>query len=113
MRRYSLTKTKIDKSGVEVYKTTYYPIIEIQDSDDFIFAKVGDRVDTLAHKYYGDTTLWWIIAKANGIKGKIALEPGQLLRIPRDATQILEKFEDLNESDGDESSSGGSSGGGY
>ena len=62
--RYSHTKVKIDKDGRRVLKPTIYPRIPIQDSDIFIYPKYGDRLDTLAFKHYGDTSLWWIIAKA-------------------------------------------------
>ena len=61
-------------------------------------SKVGDRIDSLAYKFYGDVTLWWIIAKANGIKGKTALEPGIPLRIPGNITSIIENFINLNTS---------------
>ena len=117
MKRYSNTGIKRDKSGVRVYNTTFYPSIPIDDSDQFIYTKFGDRVDALANEYYGDVTLWWIISKANGIKGQAGLKPGQLLRIPGQVEEILSKFRDLNgggTSGGGTSSggSGGSSGGG-
>ena len=73
MKRYTTTRKKIDKSGKRVYSTTYYPQIPISDSDKFIHPVSGDRLDTLAYKYYGDITLWWIIAKANGLKGKVGV----------------------------------------
>ena len=82
MNRYATTRKKMDKSGLRVYATTYYPEILLENSDQFIVTKVGDRLDTLSFNYYGDTTLWWIIAKANGIKGKVALNPETILRIP-------------------------------
>ena len=117
MKRYSNTEIKRDKSGVRVYNTTFYPSIPIDDSDQFIYTKFGDRVDALANEYYGDVTLWWIISKANGIKGQAGLKPGQLLRIPGQVEEILSNFRDLNgggTSGGGTSSggSGGSSGGG-
>ena len=117
MKRYSNTGIKRDKSGVRVYNTTFYPSIPIDDSDQFIYTKFGDRVDALANEYYGDVTLWWIISKANGIKGQAGLKPGQLLRIPGQVDEILSNFRDLNgggTSGGGTSSggSGGSSGGG-
>ena len=91
MKRYNSTETKIDKSGVEVYRTTYYPPIPIQDSDTFIYSVDGDRLDSLAYKYYGDNTLWWIIAKANEINnGKISPDPEVKLRIPTRIDDILE-----------------------
>jgi len=96
MKRYNNTTQKVDKSGIRVYQTTYYPEIKISDSDVFILPKFGDRLDSLAYKYYGDTTLWWIIAKANGIKG-VAVPPlDEPLRIPGNVTNIIEKFNDLN-----------------
>ena len=96
MKRYLNTKRKINKTGQRVYGTTYYPRIEIEDSDTFIYPKDGDRLDTLAYKYYGDITLWWVIAKANGIKGKAALSVDEILRIPGNITRILENFRRIN-----------------
>ena len=98
MNRYAPTPKKTDKSGIRVYETTYYPQIPIENSDKFVMSKVGDRIDSLAYKFYGDVTLWWIIAKANGIKGKTALAPGIPLRIPGNITQIIENFINLNTS---------------
>lgn len=96
MKRYSTTPRKLDKSGMRVYGTTYYPEIPIENSDTFIYSKVDDRLDLLAHKFYGDSTLWWVIAKANGIRGIAALEAGTPLRIPGNISGILEKFRNLN-----------------
>tara|TARA_B100001079_G_C16069096_1_gene364845 strand:- start:59 stop:352 length:294 start_codon:yes stop_codon:yes gene_type:complete len=96
MKRYSTTRTRIDKSGLRVYGTTYYPEIPLENQDKFIRAKDGDRLDTLAYNYYGDTTLWWVIAKANGVKGKPTLTIGEILRIPSNIVNIIEKFNNLN-----------------
>ena len=96
MKRYSTTRIKRDKSNITSYATTMYPPMPIQNSDQFIVSRVGDRLDTLASKYYGDVTLWWVIAKANGIKGKIALEPATDLRIPGNISTIIENFNKLN-----------------
>ena len=96
MKRYLTTRRKIDKSGIRVLSTTYYPEIPINNSDIFIYTKEGDRLDTLAHRYYGNNTLWWIIAKANGIRGKIGLEVATPLRIPGNITTIIEKFIHIN-----------------
>ena len=96
MNRYATTRQKLDKSGTRVYGTTYYPQIPIENADEFIFVKDGDRFDSLAFKYYNDVTLWWVIAKANGLKGKPALPAGKIIRIPSDITTIIEKFNNLN-----------------
>lgn len=99
MKRYSTTKQKIDKSGIRVYSTTYYPEILVSDSDTFIYPKDGERLDTLAYAYYNDVSLWWVIAKANGIKGKPALSSDDIIRIPVDIVKIIENFKNLNKSE--------------
>ena len=96
MKRYATTRQKIDKSGIRVYSTTYYPEIRISDGDSFIYPIEGERLDNLANKYYGDTTLWWVIAKANGLKGKPALSSDEIIRIPGNISSIIEKFQNLN-----------------
>tara|TARA_A100001011_G_C14309769_1_gene844970 strand:- start:2097 stop:2459 length:363 start_codon:yes stop_codon:yes gene_type:complete len=111
MSRYSDTKTKRDKSGVQVYTTTFYPNIPISDSDQFIYPLFGERLDSLANKYYGDPNLWWIISKANGLKGVINIPKDTQIRIPGEVDKILEDFRNLNSS-GTSSTGGSSSGGG-
>ena len=96
MKRYITTRRKVDKSGIRVYSTTYYPEIPIENSDTFIFTRVGDRLDNLAYTHYGDNTLWWVIAKANGLRGIMALKPSTPLRIPGNVIRILEKFRQIN-----------------
>ena len=94
--RYSNTKVKRDKSGIRAYKTTYYPDIPISDTDQFIYPHFGDRLDVLAHKFYGDVALWWVIAKANGIKGKMYAPQNTEIRIPGNVSKVLEDFNNIN-----------------
>jgi hypothetical protein len=47
--------------------------------------RVGDTLDRVAAKYYGDSTKWRDIADANGIRDPLAIRPGQLLAIPERA----------------------------
>ena len=96
MKRYATTRKKIDKSGIRVYRTTYYPEIPVSDSDIFMYPTEGERLDSLAHKHYGDTTLWWIIAKANGLKGKAGVSVDNILRIPGNIAKIIENFRKIN-----------------
>jgi hypothetical protein len=41
-----------------------------------------DRLDLISHIEYGDSTLWRIIAEANGITNPLKIRPGQRLIIP-------------------------------
>ncbi len=94
--RYSNTKVKRDKSGIRVYKTTYYPDIPIRNEDRFIYPRYGERLDLLSYKFYGDVTLWWVIAKANGLKGKMYVPQDTEIRIPGNVSKVLEDFNNLN-----------------
>ena len=97
MKRYSKTPVTVDKSGIRAYTTTYYPSVPLSDTDVFVYVREGDRVDTLAYKYYNDPTLWWIIAKANAIHGKAALKIGTVVRIPSNIVDTIDRFRNLNE----------------
>jgi|TARA_R100001443_G_scaffold108879_2_gene119831 hypothetical protein len=96
MKRYQNNKIKIDKDGKRVYSTTYYPPIPLSNTDEFIQTKDGSRLDTIAQQFYGDVSLWWIIAKANGIRGFTSLKSGIKLRIPSKVADIIESFKQLN-----------------
>jgi hypothetical protein len=67
--------------GKRVLKTTTYPIIPVGFNDIFIVANETDYLDSLAYKFYRDSTLWWIIAQANGIKATLKAPTGKQIRI--------------------------------
>ena len=95
--RYIHTSIKKNKDGKRVFKPTIYPKIPIKDSDIFIYPKFGDRLDNLAHKYYDDVSLWWIIAKANDLDAAhIGLEVDNQIRIPMDIEPILNKLKEMS-----------------
>lgn len=97
MKRYD--NIGIDKrwDGKRVYKTVYYPIINPAPSDVTVVSNEGDFLDTLAYKYYGDPTLYWIIARANNLgKGRMSVPEGLTLRIPVDINGIVNEFNRLN-----------------
>jgi hypothetical protein len=95
--RYKHTKIKIGSNGKRVFKPTMYPKIPIRDSDIFIYPKFGDRLDNLAQKYYGDVSLWWIIAKANNLDAAhIGLEMDKQIRIPMQTDLILDALREMS-----------------
>ena len=95
--RYTHTSIKKNKDGKRVFKPTIYPKIPIKDSDIFIYPKFGDRLDNIAHKYYDDVSLWWIIAKANDLdEAHIGLEVDKQIRIPMDTQPILNKLKEMS-----------------
>ena len=65
--RYQNNLTKKNKEGKVVYQSRIYAKIPLSDNDVYVATETGDRLDSLAYEYYGDSTLWWIIASANNI----------------------------------------------
>lgn len=61
-----------------------YPEISLDPSDIYVYITKGDRYDLLAFSYYGDSSLWWIIATANPSQSPDSLIPdiGTQIRIP-------------------------------
>tara|TARA_Y100001937_G_scaffold70657_1_gene96162 strand:+ start:2208 stop:2513 length:306 start_codon:yes stop_codon:yes gene_type:complete len=89
----------IKQQGERKYTTTIvYPIINPQISDTYIITKQGDRLDNLAYEYYKDPTLWWVIARANGIGlGTLFPKVGIQLRIPENIDKIKSEYNELND----------------
>jgi hypothetical protein len=74
-----------------------YPKIKASNDDMYIITDTADRLDILASKYYGDQTLWWIIATANNLNdASYSIEAGKQLRIPGNLAKILNDFEKIN-----------------
>jgi len=80
MARYK--DTKIDKKNKKsYYKTTVYKKVEEKNTDGYFIATEGDRCDNLAFRFYGDSTLWWFIARVNNLTTN-NIPAGTSLRIP-------------------------------
>lgn len=102
MRRYNKIQIESNpniREGARFYKNVKYPEIPLSVSDIYVITQVGDRYDLLANQYYGDKTLWWVIAIANPsiIYGTLTLPEGVQLRIPVDISNILNSYNKLNE----------------
>jgi nucleoid-associated protein YgaU len=80
MSRYKSTD-KNKKSNKRYYETTIYKKVEEKNSDSYFIAVEGDRCDNLANRFYGDSTLWWFIAKVNNLTTN-NIPAGTSLRIP-------------------------------
>jgi len=49
---------------------------------------LGDRFFKLAHEYYGDPEMWWVIAWFNQTPTESHVDPGDLIYIPSPLDQI-------------------------
>lgn len=97
MIRYSTTPTSTRWDGKRVYLTTLYPYIPPQYTDLQIITNEADYLDAMAYKYYGDFTLYWIIAVANNLgRGRLSVPAGLTLRIPININDIVDQFNRMN-----------------
>jgi len=93
-RRYARTPTIAFGS---IYGTSY-AIPAIRDNinsgnirfQQFISSQ-EDRLDIVAGRFYGDGTLWWIIAAASDIGWSPQVPPGTIIKVPvlDDVTQYV------------------------
>jgi nucleoid-associated protein YgaU len=80
---YNNSPIKKTLDGREVYRASVLPSIPKSPWDVTIATETGDRLDTLATQFYGDPSLWWVIASANNIHtAPIGFKDGTILRIP-------------------------------
>ena len=82
MSRYNETKKIRGRNSEKIhYSTTIYQKIEEKNDDMYFIAQEGDRCDNLAFRFYGDSTLWWFIARVNNLKTN-NIPAGTSIRIP-------------------------------
>lgn len=83
MSRYNTTSTIQDKFGKRKKATNILPVVPRTEADTIIITTSIERLDKLAHTFYGDVSLWWVIATANGLgKGSYVIPPNTTVRIP-------------------------------
>jgi hypothetical protein len=81
--RYNTTDKTNDINGKRRKLTTILPVVPTSTSDIQIITTSVERLDKLANTFYGDASLWWIIATANSLgKGTIIVPVDTVLRIP-------------------------------
>jgi len=96
--RYQTIEELKTSTGRRYIKNAIYPEIPVSEEDIYIITTGGDRYDTLAQQFYGDSRLWWVIASANNSKRDgLIVETGVQLRIPADGQGAKVQFEEFNE----------------
>ena len=96
MSRYSTTNIIKDLNGKRRRSTTIFPTIPATANDTFIITTSADRLDKLANTFYGDVSLWWVIAAANGLgKGTLVVPGNTKMRIPA-KTEFLDQVIQTN-----------------
>ena len=97
MSRYATSRIIKDENGKRRANTTIIPAPELSSQDIYIQITSPERLDLLADQFYGDATLWWIIATTNGLrKGTLFTPEGITLRIPP-AEDFQSVIDEINE----------------
>lgn len=97
MRRYSNIGLLVSEEDRVYRSNPIYPTIPPTPEDFYVISTVGDRYDTLAQTFYGDSSLWWIISSANTYsRGSLVIEPGVQVRIPANKARAIELFNNIN-----------------
>ena len=97
--RYTDTPiTKTVDTGKRNYETTIFPSVPQTGDDTFIITQDGDRLDTLAYRFYGDSSLWWVIGVSNGMTDSMFIAPGTKMRIPADVQFAISYMQLINSS---------------
>jgi len=81
-----------------VFSSTILPDFDRMNIEfTHVLVEYGDRLDLVAKRYYDDSTLWWIIARANNVSDFFVDSQTQL-RIPRrnEVSRILRRLDQLN-----------------
>lgn len=102
MPRYQSSKIiTTPQSPIKRLQNMKYPQIPLGINDTYVYTTRGDRYDTLAETYYGDSSYWWIIAMANitnTTPDSIIPEIGSQTRIPSVSAipNIIANYESIN-----------------
>jgi len=97
-RRYENIGIQKTQSGKVGYLPTKYPSLVPSNNDTYIVARAEDRLDLIATDFYGDPTLWWVVAMANDLPGDSMYTPlGFQLRIPGNLSNALNAYNIENE----------------
>lgn len=85
------------QSNVRYRINPIYPEIPPSSQDYYVITTAGDRYDTLAYQFYGDASLWWIIASANNSQqASLIVDPGVQIRIPSNKEQAVQLYNRVN-----------------
>lgn len=97
MNRYQDIREIKSANGITHKINTIYPEIPPSESDFYVRTTAGDRYDILASQFYGDASLWWIIAAANTAEqASLVPTPGIQIRIPGNKEQIIQLYNKIN-----------------
>tara|TARA_R100000005_G_C4992335_1_gene199563 strand:- start:2239 stop:2577 length:339 start_codon:yes stop_codon:yes gene_type:complete len=87
---------KRNRNSISHYTTAEFRYPEELDIANFSFVShiwsSGDRYYKLAHKYYGDAELWWVIALYNNKPTEHHVKLGDVVFVPLPIEDVIDSF---------------------
>tara|TARA_B100002019_G_C20962485_1_gene447020 strand:- start:180 stop:557 length:378 start_codon:yes stop_codon:yes gene_type:complete len=101
MSRYRNVKRISDRDQKNrMYVQHIYPQVPNDPNDTYLYASETDRYDLMADKFYGDPSLWYIIALANAdsntTMASIYPPLGKKIRIPANHVAFERRYRQQN-----------------
>ena len=100
INRLDLYDEFFDERGVRQIRQYMTPVMNYPNTSqklnlsyDSHIWKVGDRFYKLAHKYYGDSRYWWVIAWYNKKPTESHVALGDVLSIPLPLSTVLTYYD--------------------
>ena len=94
---YKKVRKKRDVNSITHYNTPIMPAPTEEEEFSLEIIehvwKLGDRYYKMAHQYYGDAKLWWVIAWFNRKPTEAHASLGDVLEIPFPLEKILEYYD--------------------
>jgi len=79
--------------GIEFWDRVEFPTLIDQPDDFFYDVQEPDTIEILAHRFYGDVRLWWVIAIANDMElPPFGMNAGTTIQIPSTRFVLGELF---------------------
>tara|TARA_E500000331_G_scaffold357210_1_gene418045 strand:- start:1958 stop:2254 length:297 start_codon:yes stop_codon:yes gene_type:complete len=91
--RYTFTSKIIGQSTLATSNVSTRIFNGIQNGSIPFTSKIlkeNQRLDHIAADAYGSSDMWWVIAAASGIGWGLQCPAGTILKIPKNASQILQ-----------------------
>lgn len=91
LSRYDFTKPSQSGKGLstaEAVNSIYFAVKSGNVSCTEYMLKQSERLDHIAAKTLGDSSLWWILAATSGIGWGLQCPPGTLVLIPNSVAQV-------------------------
>ena len=95
LSRYSLTARRKDSNGKNYVSNSKsnFKIFNAVENRQINYTvhilEEGERLDYLAGIFFGDSSLWWILAAASGIGYALQVPPGTIIRVPSSLNEVF------------------------